>query len=71
MVYTIEFRIKGLLTHYCQEALVHNLENVKGIERVHLDFLSGQGTIFAAKAIDRVFITEMIDIMGYKIEWIH
>jgi hypothetical protein len=66
----IKFRIKGILTHYCQEAIVHNLKNVKGIEEAYLDFLSGQGTLLAKEEIDRKFVTEVIDIMGYTIEWI-
>jgi hypothetical protein len=70
MAYTIKFRIKGILTHYCQESLVHNLKNVEGIEEVYLDFLSGQGTMLATEEIDREFVTEVIDIMGYTIEWI-
>lgn len=71
MAYMIKFHIKGMLTHYCQESIVHNLENVKEIERVHLDFLSRQGTIVATEEIDREFVKEFIDIMGYTIEWVN
>lgn len=69
MSYTIKFRIKGLLTHYCLESVIHNLQHVKGVESVQLDFLTGQGTIRAREEIDREFVTKMINIVGYKIEW--
>ncbi len=68
-VYKAKF--KGLLTHYCVEALEANIGNVEDVKKVHIDFLSGDGFIYADTPIDQKKIEFIVrDIMGYKIFWL-